>query len=80
MILDKHTYIEASRDAGELAGLKVERFINEPTAVALAYGLHQREDETQFLVFDLGGGTFDVSVLELYEGVMEVRSTARIHL
>ena len=67
---------KATRVAGELAGLKVERLINEPTAAALAYGLHQSEDETQFLVFDLGGGTFDVSVLELYEGVMEVRSTA----
>jgi len=62
-----------------LAGL-VERLINEPTAAALAYGLHQHEDETHFLVFDLGGGTFDVLVLKLYEGVMEVRSTARIHL
>ncbi|KRC85678.1 2-alkenal reductase [Achromobacter sp. Root83] len=67
---------KATRDAGELAGLKVERLVNEPTAAALAYGLHQSEDETQFLVFDLGGGTFDVSVLELFEGVMEVRATA----
>ncbi|MEN4921820.1 molecular chaperone HscC [Achromobacter spanius] len=67
---------KATRDAGELAGLKVERLVNEPTAAALAYGLHQSEEETQFLVFDLGGGTFDVSVLELFEGVMEVRATA----
>ena len=67
---------KATRIAGELAGLKVERLINEPTAAALAYGLHQSEVETQFLVFDLGGGTFDVSVLELFEGVMEVRATA----
>ncbi len=67
---------QATRIAGELAGLKVERLINEPTAAALAYGLHQQQDETQFLVFDLGGGTFDVSVLELFEGVMEVRATA----
>lgn len=70
------TQRKATRDAGELAGLKVERLVNEPTAAALAYGLHQSEDETQFLVFDLGGGTFDVSVLELFEGVMEVRATA----
>ncbi|WP_349291675.1 molecular chaperone HscC [Achromobacter sp. Marseille-Q0513] len=67
---------QATRIAGELAGLKVERLINEPTAAALAYGLHQQQEETQFLVFDLGGGTFDVSVLELFEGVMEVRATA----
>jgi molecular chaperone HscC len=70
------TQRKATRNAGELAGLKVERLVNEPTAAALAYGLHQSEDETQFLVFDLGGGTFDVSVLELFEGVMEVRATA----
>jgi len=67
---------KATRNAGKLAGLTVERLVNEPTAAALAYGLHQSEDETQFLVFDLGGGTFDVSVLELFEGVMEVRATA----
>jgi molecular chaperone HscC len=67
---------KATRAAGEIAGLKVERLLNEPTAAALAYGLHQREAETRFLVFDLGGGTFDVSILELFEGVMEVRATA----
>lgn len=67
---------KATRAAGRLAGLNVERLINEPTAAALAYGLHQRDAETRFLVFDLGGGTFDVSVLELFEGVMEVRSSA----
>lgn len=67
---------QATRTAGRLAGLKVERLLNEPTAAALAYGLHQRDAETSFLVFDLGGGTFDVSVLELFEGVMEVRATA----
>ena len=66
---------KATRIAGELAGLKVDKLINEPTAAALAYGLHQREEST-FLVFDLGGGTFDVSVLELFEGVMEVRASA----
>lgn len=66
---------KATRVAGELAGLKVEKLINEPTAAALAYGLHHKEEAT-FLVFDLGGGTFDVSVLELFEGVMEVRASA----
>lgn len=67
---------KATRVAGQLAGLKVERLLNEPTAAALAYGIHQRDAETRFLVFDLGGGTFDVSVLELFEGVMEVRASA----
>ena len=66
---------KATRRAGELAGLTVERLVNEPTAAALAHGIHQREANTQFLVFDLGGGTFDVSVLELFEGVIEVRSS-----
>ncbi|RMW13814.1 Chaperone protein HscC [Pseudomonas amygdali pv. tabaci] len=67
---------KATRIAGELAGLKVEKLINEPTAAALAYGLHQKEGETSFLVFDLGGGTFDISILELFDGVMEVRASA----
>ncbi|APQ12740.1 molecular chaperone HscC [Pseudomonas oryzihabitans] len=67
---------KATRIAGELAGLKVERLINEPTAAALAYGLHQRDSTSTFLVFDLGGGTFDVSILELFDGVMEVRASA----
>jgi molecular chaperone HscC len=67
---------KATRVAGELAGLKVERLLNEPTAAALAYGLHDASGETQFLVFDLGGGTFDVSILEMFEGVMEVRASA----
>lgn len=66
---------KATRVAGELAGLKVERLLNEPTAASLAYGL-QTKDESKFLVFDLGGGTFDVSILELFEGVMEVRASA----
>lgn len=66
---------KATRRAGELAGFKVERLINEPTAAALAYGIHQLEGETRFLVFDLGGGTFDVSVLEIFEGVIEVRAS-----
>jgi molecular chaperone HscC len=67
---------KATRIAGELAGLKVERLLNEPTAAALAYGLHDAQGETQFLVFDLGGGTFDVSILEMFDGVMEVRASA----
>lgn len=66
----------ATRAAGRIAGLKVERLLNEPTAAALAYGLHQRGADTRFLVFDLGGGTFDVSILEMFEGVMEVRASA----
>ncbi|MBN3756479.1 molecular chaperone HscC [Paraburkholderia sp. Tr-20389] len=65
----------ATRVAGELAGLKVLRLINEPTAAALAYSVHQREGERKFLIFDLGGGTFDVSVLDFFEGVMEVRAS-----
>jgi len=67
---------KATRIAGELAGLRVERLLNEPTAAALAYGLHDTQGETQFLVFDLGGGTFDVSILEMFDGVMEVRASA----
>jgi len=67
---------KATRAAGQMAGLKVERLLNEPTAAALAYGMHHRGVETRFLVFDLGGGTFDVSILELFEGVMEVRASA----
>lgn len=72
---------KATKRAGELAGLKVERMISEPTAAAVAYGLYDRidpvsEQETRFLVFDLGGGTFDVSVLELYHNILEVRAVA----
>lgn len=67
---------KATRAAGQLAGLRVDRLLNEPTAAALAYGIHLRDAETRFLVFDLGGGTFDVSVLDLFEGVMEVRASA----
>jgi molecular chaperone HscC len=67
---------KATRAAGQLAGLKVERLLNEPTAAALAYGMHLRDSESRFLVFDLGGGTFDVSVLDLFENVMEVRASA----
>ena len=67
---------KATYAAGKMAGLKVERLINEPTAAALAYGLSSKEDENTFLVIDLGGGTFDVSILEIFDGVMEVRSSA----
>jgi len=66
---------KATRRAGELAGLHVERLINEPTAAALAYGIHRLEQSTKFLVFDLGGGTFDVSILEIFEGIIEVRAS-----
>jgi len=65
---------QATKDAGRIAGLEVMRIINEPTASALAYGLDKKKDET-ILVFDLGGGTFDVSVLEVGEGVIEVKAT-----
>jgi molecular chaperone HscC len=67
---------KATRAAGELAGLRVERMVNEPTAAALAYGVRDAGSERKFLVFDLGGGTFDVSILEIFEGVMEVRASA----
>lgn len=66
----------ATKRAGELAGLKVERIISEPTAAAIAYGLYQNRDAARFLVFDLGGGTFDVSILELFENILEVRAVA----
>ena len=66
---------EATKDAGRIAGLNVQRIINEPTAAALAYGLDKQSADHTILVFDLGGGTFDVSVLEIAEGVFEVKST-----
>src|SRR3712207_5607144 len=66
---------QATKDAGKVAGLDVKRIINEPTAASLAYGLDKESDQT-ILVFDLGGGTFDVSVLEIGDGVFEVKSTA----
>jgi len=66
----------ATRTAGELAGLRVERLINEPTAAALAYGLDERLDGSTFIVLDLGGGTFDVSILEVFDGVMKVHASA----
>jgi molecular chaperone HscC len=67
---------KATRRAGELAGLRVERLVNEPTAAALAYGIHERTQEEPFLVFDLGGGTFDVSLVEMFDGIIEVRASA----
>ncbi|HEX8752304.1 MAG TPA: molecular chaperone DnaK [Solirubrobacterales bacterium] len=67
---------QATKDAGKIAGLDVKRIINEPTAASLAYGLDKEEAEHTILVFDLGGGTFDVSVLEIGDGVFEVKSTA----
>src|SRR5471032_2119333 len=67
---------EATKDAGKIAGLNVVRIINEPTAAALAYGLDKEGADQTILVFDLGGGTFDVSVLEIGDGVFEVKSTA----
>jgi len=67
---------QATKDAGKIAGLEVKRIINEPTAASLAYGLDKEEADHSILVFDLGGGTFDVSVLEIGDGVFEVKSTA----
>jgi molecular chaperone DnaK len=67
---------QATKEAGEIAGLNVLRIVNEPTAAALAYGLDKGETEQTILVFDLGGGTFDVSLLEIGEGVIEVKATA----
>ncbi len=67
---------QATKDAGKIAGLEVERIINEPTAAALAYGLDKTDEDQTILVYDLGGGTFDVSILELGDGVFEVKATA----
>ena len=66
---------QATKEAGEIAGLKVERIVNEPTAAALAYGLDKTSRDMKIAVFDLGGGTFDISILELGDGVFEVKST-----
>lgn len=66
---------QATKEAGEIAGLKVRRIVNEPTAAALAYGLDKKNQEAKVAVFDLGGGTFDISILELGDGVFEVKST-----
>lgn len=67
---------KATKKAGEMAGFVVERIVSEPTAAAIAYGLNKKNADTKFLVFDLGGGTFDVSILELYQNIMEVRAVA----
>ncbi len=67
---------KATKKAGEMAGFIVERIVSEPTAAAIAYGLDKKNADTKFLVFDLGGGTFDVSILELYHNIMEVRAVA----
>ena len=66
---------QATKDAGKIAGLDVKRIINEPTAAALAYGL-DNEGEQKIMVYDLGGGTFDVSIIEIGDGVIEVLSTS----
>lgn len=72
---------QATKEAGEVAGLKVRRIINEPTAAALAYGLDKKNQEMKIAVYDLGGGTFDISILELGDGVFEVKSTnGDVHL
>ena len=67
---------QATKEAGEIAGLNVSRIVNEPTAAALAYGLDKGQSDQTILVFDLGGGTFDVSLLEIGEGVVEVKATS----
>ncbi|MDE6292574.1 MAG: Hsp70 family protein, partial [Bacilli bacterium] len=67
---------QATKNAGKIAGLEVERIVNEPTAAALAYGLDKQDKLQTILVYDLGGGTFDVSILELGDGVYEVKSTS----
>ena len=66
---------QATKDAGKIAGLEVKRIVNEPTAAALAYGLNKRKHEEKIAIYDLGGGTFDISILELGDGVFEVKST-----
>ncbi len=66
----------ATKQAGELAGLKVERIVSEPTAAALSYGIGEKDADTRYLVFDLGGGTFDISILEQFEQILEVRAVA----
>ncbi|WP_417844579.1 Hsp70 family protein [Thalassospira sp.] len=70
------TQRRATQKACALAGLNLVRLVNEPTAAALAYGVHQRNAETQFLIVDLGGGTFDVTILEMFDGVMEVKASS----
>ena len=67
---------QATKDAGAISGLNVLRIINEPTAAAIAYGLDKKGEEKNVLIFDLGGGTFDVSLLTIEEGIFEVKATA----
>ena len=67
---------QATKDAGRIAGLNVLRIINEPTAAAIAYGLDKKSGEKNVLIFDLGGGTFDVSLLTIDDGIFEVKATA----
>ena len=67
---------QATKDAGEIAGLEVVRIVNEPTAASLAYGLDRQDKETKILVFDLGGGTLDVTIMEFGSGIFEVKSTS----
>ena len=66
---------QATKDAGRIAGLEVKRIINEPTSAALAYGLDKKDKDHKVAVFDLGGGTFDISILEMGDGVFEVKAT-----
>ncbi len=66
----------ATMKAGKLAGLSVERILNEPTAAAIAYGLHEAQEDQVLLVYDLGGGTFDVSIVERFEGLLEIRASS----
>ena len=70
------TQRKATKQAGEMAGLTVERLVNEPTAAAIAYGLHDKPEHSQFMVLDLGGGTFDVSIMEYFSGVLEVHASS----
>ena len=70
------TQRKATKQAGEMAGLNVERLVNEPTAAAIAYGLHDKPEHSQFMVLDLGGGTFDVSIMEYFSGVLEVHASS----
>lgn len=65
---------QATKDAGKIAGLEVDRIVNEPTAAAMAYGMEKKEDKI-IAVYDLGGGTFDISILEISQGVIEVKAT-----
>lgn len=73
LLILRALHSQATKDAGVISGMTVERIINEPTAAAIAYGLDKRGGEHHILVFDLGGGTFDVSVLTIDDGVFEVR-------